>query len=182
MSTGYQIYDQNAVYFVTFTIVDWVNLFSRKHYGDIVVDSLGFCCKEKGLEVYGYIIMTNHIHLILKAGGNIPLSDIIRDFKKFTARKCLEAIQSEPESRREWLLHRFKYNASRHQRNSTYQIWTHENHAVEIRSKDFFEQKLKYIHDNSVKAGWVDFAEDYVYSSAYELSNRGKKIEITRWY
>ena len=182
MSTGYQIFDQQAVYFVTFTIVDWVDLFSRKLYRDIVTESLAFCCKEKGLEVYGYVIMTNHVHLIVKAAGSIPLSDVIRDFKKFTARSCLEAIQLEPESRREWLLHRFKYNASRHQRNSMYQLWTHENHAVEIRSKSFFEQRLKYIHENPVRAGWVDFAEDYIYSSAYELSNRGKKVPIANWY
>lgn len=71
MSTGYQLYDQHAVYFVTFTIVDWVDLFSRKIYRDIVMESLAYCCREKGLEVYGYVIMTNHVHLLLKAGKKL---------------------------------------------------------------------------------------------------------------
>lgn len=182
MSTGYQIYDQKAVYFVTFTIVDWVDIFSRKTYRDIIIDSLRYCCAEKGLQVFAYVVMTNHVHLIIKSGAAIPLSDIIRDFKKFTARKCLEAIQNEPESRREWLLHRFKYNAAKNQRNSNNQVWTHENHAVEIHSNEFFEQRIRYIHENPVRAGWVNFAEDYVYSSAYEISGRGNKLIISQWH
>ncbi len=181
MSTGYQISDQFVTHFITLTIVDWVDVFRRKTYRDILVESLNFCTQQKGLELFAYVIMTNHVHLIAKAGGTIALSDIIRDMKKYTARRTLEAIEKEPESRREWLLHRFKHNAAQHQRNSTYQVWTHENHAVEIISKEFFFQKSKYIHENPVRAGWVDVAEDYVYSSAYQLAGRGNKIHLAQW-
>jgi REP element-mobilizing transposase RayT len=181
MTIGYQVYNQQATYFVTFTIVDWVDLLSRKVYRDIVIESLRYCISYKGLKVYSYVIMTNHIHLIIQSDGSNLLSDIIRDFKKYTAKQFIETILKEPESRREWLLKRFAFNAVQHSRNSNYQIWTHENHAIEINSHHFFEQKNNYILQNPVRAGWVDKPEDYIYSSAYELCGRGNKIEISFW-
>ena len=168
MSTGYQIYDQYGLYFLTFTVVDWVDIFSRKSYRDIVLDSMRYCVEHKGLKVYGYVIMTNHVHLMISS-NNGNLSGTVRDLKKFTAYKILETIKNEPESRREWILHRFAWNASQHDRNHNYQVWTHENHAIEITSKKFYRQKLDYIHNNPVRAGWVEREEDYVYSSAPAL-------------
>ncbi|PZF72464.1 REP-associated tyrosine transposase [Taibaiella soli] len=161
MTTGYQIRDQSLAYFVTFTIADWVDIFTRRIYKDIIMASLDYCIKNKELVVLGYVIMSNHVHLILSS-RNGKLSDTIRDFKKYTANQILSTIEDSPESRREWMLHRFKWNAANHQRNSHYQVWTHENHAIEIRTKHFFEQKLNYIHQNPVRAGLVDFPEDYV--------------------
>lgn len=181
MTTGYQIYDQSLPYFVTLTIVDWVDIFTRKAYRDIVMTSLDYCIKNKDLVVFGYVIMSNHVHLILWS-KNGKLSDTIRDLKKYTAHQILSTIENDVESRREWILHRFRWNAARHQRNSEHQVWTHENHAVEIRTKRFFDQKLNYIHQNPVRAGLVALAEDYVYSSAYELCGRGEKITIGSWY
>ena len=182
MSTGYQVYNQYSVYYLTFTIVDWVDLFTRKIYKDIMIDSLQYCIDHKMLKVYSYVIMSNHVHLILQAGGEIPLSDIIRDAKKFTARLFLETIATEPESRREWLLHRFKFNATIKPKGNSHQVWIHGNHAIEINTLAFFEQKQNYIHQNPVRAGYVDFPEDFVYSSAYELANRGNKLPITLWH
>lgn len=181
MGISYQIHNQYETHFLTFTIVDWVDLFSRKVYKDIMIESLRYCNEQKGLLIFAYVIMSNHVHLILQASGAIPLSDIVRDCKKFTAKQFLETMVSEPESRREWLLHRFKFNATFRQRSSAHQVWTNNNHAVEINSQAFFDQKQNYIHANPVRAGYVDFPEDFVYSSAYELSNRGNKLPISLW-
>lgn len=169
------------MYFLTFTVVDWIDIFTKRSYRDIVMNSFEFCIHNKGLNVYGYVIMSNHLHCILKASGNIPLYDIVRDFKKFTSRNIIDTIIAEPESRREWLLHKFQWNAAIRRRNSIHQLWSHHNHAEEIFTYDFFNQKLNYIHLNPVRAGYVDFPEDYIYSSAYELSGRGGKIGIDRW-
>lgn len=173
MSTGYQIYDQHGVYFLTFSIVDWIDIFSRKGYKDIIIDSLKYCVSAKGLIVYGYVIMTNHMHIIVRSESG-KLSDTIRDFKKFTAKKIIEAIQREPESRREWILHRLAWNASKHARNSNYQLWTHNNHAIQITSRPFFYQRLNYVHENPVRAGIVARAEDYLYSTARSLMENNK--------
>jgi REP element-mobilizing transposase RayT len=176
MSTGYQIDDQFATYFLTLSVVDWVDIFTRSRYRDIIIDSFNYCIREKGMRIYAYVIMTNHVHLIANSSAG-KLSDTIRDFKKFTASSILDSICNEPESRREWLLHRFDWNASKHVRNSQYQFWTHENHAISVSSQAFFRQKLDYIHKNPVRAGWVEREEDYTYSSAAALYN-GKKAQI----
>ena len=182
MSTGYQVYDQYGTYYLTFSVVDWVDVFSRKIYRDIVIDSLKYCVSQKAFHVYGYVIMTNHIHIIIRS-GNGKLSDTIRDFKKYTSRSIIEAIQQEPESRREWLLHRCTWNAMQNERSSTHQLWTHENHAMEITTQPFFRQKLDYIHQNPVRAGWVEREEDYIYSSAKALyTNQPGPFALSHWY
>ncbi len=181
MSDSYQIDDQYGTYYLTPTIVDWVDIFSRRQYRDVVTDSLGYCIKEKGLVLYGYVIMTNHLHLIVRSECG-KLLDTIRDFKKFTASKLLQAINDLPESRREWMLHRFEWNATKHDRNSKYQVWTHSNHAELVYSDKFFRQKLNYIHHNPVRAGLVEFPEDYLYSSAgVLLKDKPGIVNVTPW-
>jgi REP element-mobilizing transposase RayT len=165
MPTGYQIYDGSGMYYLTFQIVQWADIFTRKRYRDIVCDSLNYCREHKGLRVHAYCIMSNHMHCILTAvNGN--LSDVIRDCKAHTSRQMIQAVQQEPESRRKWLLMLFEYAAGGHNRNERYQLWTHENHAVELHSDAFFSQKLGYIHDNPVRAGWVLEGREWIYSSA----------------
>ena len=154
MSTGYQIKEQGELYFVTIQIVDWIDLFSRLDYRNIVIDNLKYCQKEKGLVIYAYVIMSNHIHLIIQAKEN-NLSNILRDFKSYTSKCLLDRIINGVESRKEWLLKLFKKAAQSHKRNSQYQVFTHENHAVHLYSDKFIDQKLDYIHDNPVRAGIV---------------------------
>jgi REP element-mobilizing transposase RayT len=178
MFDGYKIRDQSLPHFITATVVDWVDVFTRKTYRDIVMDCLDFCIREKGMVLYGYVIMSNHIHMVVQS-SNGELSNLIRDFKKFTATRILEKIQSEPESRREWMLERFKLAAENHSRNKNYQFWKYGNHPEEIYSNTFMWSKLDYIHLNPVRAGIVEKASHYIYSSASNyVSNNGLlKIE-----
>jgi REP element-mobilizing transposase RayT len=165
MQGGYQIRDQSSPHFITATVVDWVDVFSRKSYRDSVIECLDFCIKNKGMILYGYVIMSNHIHLIAQSSDG-KLSDLIRDFKKFTAKTILEKIQSDPESRREWMLERFKLATESHSRNKNFQFWQYGNHPEEIYSNKFMWSKLDYIHLNPVRAGIVEKASHYIYSSA----------------
>ena len=165
MKDGYLIRDQEKPHFITCTVVDWIDVFTRKNYRDIVISSLQYCIKEKGMLLYGYVIMSNHLHLIIQARDS-KLSDLIRDFKKYTAKNILENIQSEPESRREWMLERFKKATETHGRNKKYQFWQYGNHAEEIYTLPFLWDKLNYIHFNPIRAGWVEKAQHYTYSSA----------------
>ena len=123
MSTGYQIKDQEALYFMTFQVVDWIDIFSRKIYKDIIIDSFKYSIENKGLQIFSYVIMTNHVHLIAKS-SNGKLSENIRDIKKFTSRKIIETILSIRESRKKWLLNSFKFNASHHKGNKN-SIYAH---------------------------------------------------------
>lgn len=178
MSQGYQIQNPAATYYLTLQVIDWVDVFTRKAYRDIVLDSLTYCRQHKSLDVYAYVVMSNHLHLIVRARQeNLP--DILRDFKKFTASHILKLIaDNEVESRSDWLLKRFEFAAQRHVRNSIHQFWTHENHAVEIFTARFLHQKRDYIHLNPVRAGWVEEPQDYLYSSARNYGGRPPLIEI----
>lgn len=177
MKEGYVIRDQGKIHFITCTVVDWVDVFTRKTYRDIVINCLKYCIENKGMLVYGYVVMSNHIHLIIQS-KDAKLSDLIRDFKKFTAKNILEAIQQNPESRREWVLERFAKATETHSRNKNYQFWQYGNHAEEIYTLHFLWDKLNYIHLNPVRAGIVEKAQDYLYSSASNYVNGKGLIEI----
>ena len=174
---GYQIQDQSKIHFVTATVVDWVDVFSRKRYRDIVIESLDYCIKNKGMLLYGYVIMTNHIHIVVQS-EEAKLSDLIRDFKKFTAKNILNSIESEPESRRDWLLKRFEFACKSHSRNEKYQFWRYGSHAEEIYTDKFLWQKLDYIHLNPIRAGIVEKASHYLYSSASNYVDGKGILEI----
>ncbi|EKT4553286.1 transposase, partial [Flavobacterium psychrophilum] len=170
MLDGYKIRDQALPHFITATVVDWIDVFTRKSYRDCIIECLDYCIKNKGMILYGYVIMSNHIHMIVQSNeGN--LSDLIRDFKKFTAKTILDKIQNEPESRREWMLERFKLATESHSRNKNYQFWQYGNHPEEIYSNKFMWSKLDYIHLNPVRASIVEKASQYIYSSASNYVN-----------
>jgi REP element-mobilizing transposase RayT len=150
---GYAIRDQYAPHFLTFTVCGWIDLFSRKVYRDIVLDAFRFAQSRNQLILYGYIIMSNHIHLIAKADENQKktLSDIVRDFKKFTHREMMLVIESDIESRRSWMVHQFKYFGKSNPNNESMQIWTNNNHPEICYSNQFTFTKLRYIHENPVR-------------------------------
>ncbi|MBN1926961.1 MAG: transposase, partial [Prolixibacteraceae bacterium] len=86
MSTGYQINDQEGLYYLTFQIVDWIDIFTRQVYRDIVIESLRFAIENKNLNVFAFVIMSNHMHTIMQSGIG-ELSNTIRDIKKFTSKR-----------------------------------------------------------------------------------------------
>jgi REP element-mobilizing transposase RayT len=178
MSDKYKIWDQRKAYFLTLTIVGWIDIFTRKSYKITIIDSLRFCQKEKGLEIFGYCLMSNHLHLIARAEGNNSLSDILRDFKKFTSKKLIRQILSEPESRREWMLEIFKEAGGNLKGIKNFKLWQSGNHAEEISSNKFFDEKLDYIHYNPVKELIVENPEDYFFSSARNYAGLNNYLEI----
>jgi REP element-mobilizing transposase RayT len=178
LSTGYKISDGQALYFLTFQIAGWVDIFTRRLYKDIVIDSLGYCQLNKGLNLFAYVIMSNHIHLLAQSETG-DLSGIIRDFKNFTSRKFLEILNDGSESRRDWMKLVFEYHG-KYKNKQTNQVWTHENHAEEIYSQKFIEQKVEYIHNNPVRAGIVVRPEDYLYSSARNYAELDYVLDVVK--
>ena len=178
MGNAYQIQDQDRPYYLTFQVVGWADIFSRKLYRDIILDSLKYCRKSKGLNLFAYVIMTNHMHVIMQSRVG-DLSGLVRDFKKFTSKAILQEVnENKQESRREWLEMVFRYHAKYNKRANEMQLWTHENHAVELSTNDMIDSRLEYIHENPVRAGWVENAEDYLYSSARNYAGLPTLIDI----
>ena len=175
----YFITDQHATYFLTFTIVDWIDVFTRKDYKIIIVDSLNYCIEHKGLECFAWVLMSNHLHLIVRANPPAKLSDIIRDFKKFTSKKIIETIQTIPESRKEWLLHKFEFSAHNTGRAENYKVWQDGNHAVCLDIPERFEQRLNYVHQNPVRQMIVSEASEYLFSSAGDYSGKKGLVKVS---
>jgi len=165
-------------YFLTMTVVDWVDIFTRPVYKHIIVDSLKYCQKEKGLIIFSWCLMSNHLHLIAGAPEGYNLSDIIRDFKKFTNKEIIQTIQNTNESRRKWMYNRFEFAGKFNSKIKDYKFWQDGNEAKEIHSSKFLEQKLEYIHQNPVKAEIVSNPEDYLYSSARNYCNMQGLIKV----
>ena len=171
---GYKIRDQKAMYFITFTVEGWIDLFTRQVYRDILIKNMNYCRREKGLFLGAFVIMSNHLHVNWQCRWG-RLSDTIRDFKSYSTKLFIDTINTGVESRKDWLLYMFQYYAKGTNQNKEYKIWTNDNHPEEIRSEKFLRSKLNYIHENPVRAGWVKGATDYTYSSASNY-NIGKGI------
>lgn len=172
MAFAYQIKDQGAVHFVTFTVHQWVDVFTRDLYREKLIESLKYCQNHKGLEIYCWVLMTNHCHLILRARDE-NLSDIIRDFKKFTSKNIFQSIESNSkESRKDWICSMLSYD-------DRIWFWEEGYHGLEVYSLEFFNQKSNYIHLNPVRGGLVEKEEEYLWSSACDFHGvRKGKLEL----
>lgn len=172
MSEKYKVIAHDQPHFITLTIVGWVDLFTRPVYTNIIDESLNFCIESKGLVVHAYVYMTNHLHLIISSKKE-DINNIIRDFKKYTAKKLIKAILEHPESRRKWLLNQFSYEAKRIKRNSKYKVWKDGYHPVLLDTYKKWGQRLNYLHYNPVAAQFVYHERDWKNSSyaTYEEGN-----------
>lgn len=123
------------------------------------------------------------MHCILSSEAG-KLSDTIRDLKGYTSKEILKLVETGIESRKDWMLHQFKFFAGQHSRNEKYQLWTHENHAMELSPyrPRISQVKLNYIHENPVRAGIVARTEDYLYSSAVDYTGKKGLVDITFMY
>lgn len=179
MSSRYKFRNPDGVYFISFATVGWTDVFTRPVYKQIFVDSLRHCQERKGLELFGWCLMTNHAHLLARSKEGHRLSDTLRDLKKYTSKQIINAISENPhESRKEWLLTMFS-NVGRYNPNNTkYQFWRQDNHPIETFTPAVVQQKLDYIHNNPVVEGIVEHPEHYIYSSATNYAEMGGLLEV----
>ena len=177
MGFHYRI-NEGKAHFVTLTVVDWVDVFTRKNHKMAIVESLKYCQQHKGLEIFAWCLMTNHLHMIIRAKDDYKLSDILRDFKKYTSKEILRLIQEEPESRKKWLLDRFEFAGRFNHKIKNFKFWQDGNHPVELYSAEFTKQKLQYIHNNPVEEMFVENSHEYLFSSARNYADLDGLIDV----
>ena len=166
------------MYFISFTTVYWIDLFIRNEYKTILLESFRYCQTNKDLEIYGWCIMTSHVHMIIGSKGH-PLDKIVGELKSFTSRSLRKAIAQHPEeSRREWMTLMMEKAGTQNSNNHEWQLWQQHNKPIEILNPEMFHQKLNYIHRNPVEAGFVENEEDYLYSSARDFYEKKGLIEL----
>jgi len=171
MSRNYKFHNPEGVYFISFSVVNWIDVFTRNEYKNIIIESLHYCQKEKGMEIFAWCIMTNNVHLIFRIISEHNPQQVIGDLKRFTGKAIVKAIQENPqESQKEFFLKQFSNAAKKSSNVRDYKFWQHENHPIELWSPKVTNEKINYIHYNPVKAGFVFSPEEYVYSSAKDYS------------
>ena len=178
MSRKYKFHNPEGLYFISFAVIDWIDVFIRREYVEILIESLNYCKENKGLQIHAWCAMTSHVHLIISSKGN-TLPDIVRDFKSFTSNQLKKAIKENPqESRKEWILNMMEAAGRANGNNHGFQFWQQHNKPIELITNKVIEQKLEYIHFNPVEAGIVENEFDYLYSSARDYSGIRGLIEV----
>ena len=178
MSENYKFRDPDGIYFTTSTIVQWIDVFTKDIYSNMIIDSLKYCQKSKDLNVHAWCIMSNHIHLIVSKKGDYLLSEIFSSFKQYTSKEIVKSLHSGTDRRKEWILNIFQEEASRIKCVENYKLWIDGNHPVQLDTNKMIDDRLEYLHNNPVKAGIVYKPEDYVYSSAIDYTGGKGLIDI----
>jgi REP element-mobilizing transposase RayT len=178
MSEKYKFYDSKQPHFISFATINWIDIFTRIIYFNILTESLDHCIKNKGLILNAWVIMTNHIHLIARSETN-ELGNIMRDMKKFTSKEIVSAIKgNKQESRKKWLSWMIKKAGKANKHNKNYQVWQQNNHPVVLDTNKMIDQRLEYLHMNPVKAGYVNKPEDWKYGSAKQYIGLSKILNL----
>lgn len=178
MSRKYKFYNKEGLYFVSFATINWIDVFVRDEYFDTILKSLDYCRKNKGMEIYSYCIMTSHVHLIFRA-EDANSGDVLRDFKTYTSKQLQALIEeNNRESRKEWMLWMMERAGAKNSNVKNRQFWQQHNKPIELWSTEVIDQKVEYILMNPVKAGFVNEAEHWRYSSAIDYSGGKGLLEI----
>ena len=170
--TRYKLYSEEMPYFHTCTVLEWLPVFTRPAAAQIVLDALVFLQERRGLTLYAYVIMENHLHFIASGSGQ---KDAVDRFKSFTARKILDYLLERKEQR---FLSWFSKYKQDFKQDREHQFWQEGTHPEEIQNQAMIRQKIEYIHDNPVRRGYVDKQECWRYSSARNYLGQAGLIPV----
>ncbi|GAB3200455.1 REP element-mobilizing transposase RayT [Pontibacter aydingkolensis] len=178
MSRKYKFHNKEGLYFVSFAVVYWIDVFTREEYFALLTDSLDYCRKNKGMEIYAWCIMPSHVHLIFRANDNNP-SVLLKELKTYTSKQLQKAIaEHNQESRKKWMLWLMERAGLKNSNVKHRQFWQQHNKPIELWSPAVIDQKIDYIHNNPVEAGFVSEPEHWKYSSAVDFSGGKGLLEI----
>lgn len=178
MSRKYKFRDNSKLYFVNFAVINWIDVFIRNEYKDVLLDSLQYCQQHKQLELYAWCLMTSHVHLIMGSRGN-PMHNIMRDLKSYTSTQLRATIEHhQQESRKEWMLWMMERAGKKNPNNRDFQFWQQNNEPIELNTNVLLNNTLHYTHYNPVEAGFVSNPEDWIYSSARDYAGEKGPLDI----
>jgi len=174
--------DQQACYFITFNVVEWVDIFVRPSYKRVVADVLNEYIAYHGLIVYAWCLMSNHLHLVAQVKHGSTFAVTIRNLKKSIARKMKEVMEEEPDPRKEWMMARFANFSQCLKRIEKHPLWQDCNHPVHIESgnRESLLEHIHYIHENPVRDRIVEFPEEYLFSSARDYSGMRGLVDVRK--
>ena len=168
----YKIYDSSYPYFITCTILHWIPIFTRPQTVEIVIDCLKYLQDNSGLTIYSFVILENHLHLIVKSDD---VSNDMTRFKSFTARSIIDYLQKQNAKS---ILDQLKFYKIAHKTDRKLQLWQEGFQPKQIQNADMMIERVNYIHNNPVKRGYVDNPEHWRYSSARIYAGESGMLDI----
>lgn len=172
----YRIFEDEYPYFMTWTVVGWLPLFTRSDTTDILYNCWRFLQKERDFKIFAYVILENHLHLIAAAPN---LAKVVKDAKSFTARQIIDQLRH---SSAETLLKQLSFHKLAHKDESDYQVWQEGSHPEQIQNDAMMWQKIEYTHNNPLRRGYVDDPLHWRHSSARNYAGLPGLIDvITDW-
>lgn len=160
----------DKIYYVTLSLVGGVDVFTNGLYLKIAFDGLKFYQQNKRLEIYAYVAMSNCIHLIIKSKTE-PVNIIFGRFKSYTAKEILHVIEEGVyEKRKDWILLVFRYHAKYKTNYDEFHFWDSDNQLIPLDTHEAILEKIAFIHNIPVEAGFVSQASHWVFSSAHNQS------------
>ena len=172
----YKIVEPTHPHFLTCTILNWLPLFTRKESVDILIQSFKYLQVEDNFKLHAYVVLENHIHLVASSDD---ISKSMRNFKSFTAKEILKLLQKENAIT---LLEQLSFYKKAHKKSATYQIWQEGTQPKLIQTDAMMINKIKYIHENPVKRGYVDEAKHWRYSSARDYDGVKGLVDVERFW
>ena len=156
-------FDPDHLYFVTTNAERHAHLFRHESIIRILLDSLHFLRTDARMLLFVFVIMPNHIHFIAKFSKEYTLADMMRDFKRHTARQMIRQLQAEDQTQTLALLQSFNKDLRQ-----DLKVWEDSYDGRNVFSLKFLEQKMNYIHYNPCRSHWnlATAPEEYPWSSA----------------
>lgn len=178
-------YTNENCYYLTLYVVDWVDVFIRPAYKNVIVDVLNLFVQKKGLIIYAWCLMSNHLHLVARCREEFQWPYILRDLKRYSTKEILAELdnEKEPDCRRKWMMQRFESPDNITRRLAKYHFWQDVNHLELCKATDpaGVLQKISFIHQNPVRVLLVDKPESYIYSSARDYKGKPGLVNIEKF-
>ena len=172
----YKIYEPTHPHFVTCTILHWLPIFTRKESVQIILDCLKFLQEKDELKLYAYVVLENHLHMVVQSND---LEKSMKSFKQYTAKALLELLKKENVKT---ILEQLQFYKKAHHKTTDYQVWEEGYQPKLMQTDTMMISKIKYIHENLVKRGYVDEEIHWRYSSARDYMGIGGLIDIEKFW
>jgi REP element-mobilizing transposase RayT len=172
----YKIYEPTHPHFITCTVLHWIPIFTRTQTTDIIFDSLKYLQQNDNLQIYAYVILENHLHLVASSND---IGASMTKFKKYTARQIIDLLKS---NNVKTILDQLEFYKKAHKKDRDFQLWQEGIQPKLITTEAMMIEKINYIHQNPVKRGYVDEAKHWRYSSARDYEGINGLIQIEKMW
>jgi len=172
----YKIYEPTYPHFVTFTILHWIPIFTNTQSVDIAIESLKYLQKSDNLKIYAYVILENHLHLVMQSDD---LSKTVQKFKRHTTKEIIALLKA---NNVKTILDQLAFYKKAHKKDSEFQLWQEGYQPKLIQNDTTMINKIEYIHHNPIKRGYVEEDWHWRYSSARDYKGLEGLIDVEKFF